>query len=110
MEQICYTTLEEAMTRAAMTRAEAVQKIAASRGRIFALTFIKRTTGERRDMVCRLGVTAHLKGGKPGYDAKAKGLLVVFDLDRADYRAVPVEGITRVTIDGETYTVNGDLP
>ena len=35
---------------------------------IFTVTFIKRTTGEKRVMNCRKGVIKHLKGGKAAYN------------------------------------------
>ena len=44
---------------------EAVEKIEAAKGsgRVFGVRFIKRTTGEVRDMNCRGGVRKHLRGG-----------------------------------------------
>lgn len=74
-----------------------------SDGTIFSVDFIKRSNGERRTMVCRLGVKRHLKGGDSAYDPKKHNLLTVYDMDRAGYRSIPVEAIQRLSIHGQTF-------
>ena len=85
----------------------------------FALTFVKRGkkngegAGEVRTIRCRTGVTKHLKGGSLGYDAKAKGLVVVWIIepDRKPngkdngYRCIPVDGIIGLKAEGREYGV-----
>ena len=56
-----------------MTRDDAVRHILASGGEFVGVEFTKRTTGEVRQMNCRLGVKKHLKGGEQAYDPVAKG-------------------------------------
>lgn len=84
---------------------EAAILLANSDGRIFTVTFQKRTTGEMRVMNCRTGVKKHLAGGEPAYDFAAKGLLPVYDLQNGGYRCLPFDGVKSVRLDGTTYTV-----
>ena len=65
-------------------------------GLIFSVKFEKRTGGEMRHMVCRGKVTSHLKGGTPKYDASAKGLINVFDMQKKAYRTIPVENVKEI--------------
>lgn len=88
-----------------ITPDKAVELILASHGHWLTVTFKKRTTGEMRTMNCRLGVTKHLKGGDPAYDARAKGLICVYDVDAKGYRSISTESITTLVIDGRTYIV-----
>jgi hypothetical protein len=83
-------------------------------GKMFSVTFTKRTTGETRHMVCRQGVRSHLAANpsKPGIDFKGNGLVPVFDMNaegkdgsRGAYRCFPVEGLQTVVIDGIEYKV-----
>lgn len=74
-----------------------------SDGKVFAVEFIKRSTGALRKMRCRVGVRSHLKGGAKRYDANAKRLLTVFDMEAKGYRSIPLEGIKRLTVHGRTY-------
>jgi hypothetical protein len=78
-------------------------KDAVDDGRIFSVEFIKRTTGEKRLMVCRLGVKSHLKGGTKKFDDKEKNLLTVFDVQKKGYRSIPLENIISVKIHGEKF-------
>ena len=85
-----------------MTRQEALNYIMNSGGRIVSLDFTKRSTGELRHMVCRLGVTKHLKGGELSYDPAKHNLLLVFDMSKQAYRAVPLDGIVQIKV-GNRY-------
>lgn len=89
-----------------MTRDEAVRQIRSTAGKIFACEFTKRTTGERRVMVCRLHVRSRLRGGSPAYDAAEKNLITVFDMHKNAFRSVPIEGLTRVRVDGEWRSID----
>ena len=74
-----------------------------SDGAIFSVEFIKRSNGELRKMVCRLGVTKHLRGGEKAYDAKQHNLLTVFDMEKEGYRSIPVESIQKLTVNGQAF-------
>ena len=84
-----------------MTREEAKEAILTSGGQIIGVEFIKRTTGEVRQMVCRTSVHKHLKGGERAYDFVEKDVLPVFDMQKMAYRCIPTEGITRVKVAGQ---------
>ena len=84
---------------------DAIALIENSNGKIITVDFIKRTTGELRTMNCRLGVRKHLKGGELAYDPKEKGLITVFDMQKAGYRSIATESIQRITIGGETHQI-----
>ena len=75
-----------------------------SDGGIFSVEFIKRSNGQLRKMVCRLGVKKHLKGGQKAYSTKVHNLLTVFDMENKGYRSIPVEAIQRLSVNGQTFS------
>lgn len=89
------------------TRKEALEFIRDLGGKIFSVKFIKRTSGELREMVCRQGVKRDLAENptKPGVDFKANELIPVFDMKADAYRSIPIEGIRDIKIDGNWYKV-----
>jgi hypothetical protein len=94
-----------------ISRAAAVQMIQESNGKIMNVLFRKRSDNSLREMICRTGVTKHLKGVGPSYSFEAKKLVSVYDMQAGKeeigkgYRSIPVEGIKQITIDGEVYKV-----
>lgn len=78
-----------------------------SDGKVFTVTFVKRSNGETRVMNCRKGVKKHLKGGVKAYDPKQKGLVCVFDMQKQAYRSIALESIRKVAMEGEVYEVRG---
>ena len=99
-----------------ITTTEAARLIEASNGKIFSVTFTKRTTGESRTMRAMLGENTRkgLAGGPAAYDPKAHDLLWVYlmagDENRAEARnrrSIAVEGITRLALDGKEFQVSG---
>lgn len=74
-----------------------------SDGGIFSVKFIKRSTGEVREMVCRKGVTKHLKGGEQSYDPKAKRLVTVFDMQKQAYRSINLDAVMLLKTEGVEY-------
>lgn len=88
-----------------MTRQQAVKLIRTTKGLIFSVSFVKRTTGEVRDMVCRQGVKKYLKGGPAAYNFSSKGLISVFDMQKVQYRCIPIEGLQKVSVYGKTFQV-----
>ena len=83
---------------------------------IFRVSFIKRTNGERREMVCRTGVSKYVKGEgrRRPYNPAAKQLRGVFDMglasrdgvdaDKPPYRMVPLDTVISITVKGITLT------
>lgn len=58
-----------------------------------------------REMVCRRGVKRYLQGGSLRYDAKARRLVPVFDMQKREYRTVNVATLDSFKIGGETFVV-----
>lgn len=84
-----------------MDSKELASIVAASNGRFVSVTFIKKD-GTERSMLCRLGVTKHLKGGESKLNADQ--YLTVFDVQKEAYRAINKETILSVKLAGATYT------
>lgn len=76
-------------------RYNALQKVGEN-GKFFSVKFIKRSTGEEREMNCRLNVTKHLKGGTKAYNDEEHRLLTVFDIQAQGYRCIPLENLTEI--------------
>jgi hypothetical protein len=70
--------------------------------KIFSVTFEKKD-GTLREMVCRLGVTRHLKGGEMSYSPDDFNYLVVFDMQKEAYRTINVNTLRQFKLDGITY-------
>lgn len=64
--------------------------------KIFSVEFVKKD-GTLRKMHCRLNVKKHLKGGTKKYNAEARNLLTVFDLQKKQYRTINLNTIQRLT-------------
>lgn len=73
---------------------------------IFSVTFTKRTTGERRHMVCRLGARKGVTGAGRKYDPIKKGLLTVYDVQKDGWRSIPLDAIHELKIRGNVYATS----
>lgn len=73
-----------------------------TQGRIFSAYFRKKD-GTMREMICRRGVKAHLRGGKLPYDASQKLLLPVFDMNIQKYRTINFRTLVSFNIGNETF-------
>lgn len=85
-----------------MTQAEMLKKIQDSNGRIMNIVFIKKD-GTRRSMNCRLGVRKGVTGKGMRYYLILKGLLIVFDMGKNNFRTVNLKTIQRVKVSGKEY-------
>lgn len=63
--------------------------IKANEGKIFSVRFTKKD-GTLRDMVCRLGVMKHLRGGNKNTCDAYDHLVTVFDVTKEQYRNINV--------------------
>ena len=86
-----------------ISRKKAKQIISATNGLIFGVRFIKKDNSHRQ-MNCRLGVKAHLKGGKKAYKPSDYGLVGVFDMQKS-YSTVNLMTLYKLTFAGLTYDV-----
>lgn len=77
-------------------------------GKFFTVVFIKRTDGTVRTMRARTGVVRHLIGGERRYDPDQKGLLIVYDIEKRGYRAIPSENVMGIRANGKIYSANAD--
>ena len=102
-----------------ISKATARELIASTRtkGTVFGVTFIKRTTGETRKMNCRLDVKKYLVGGELSYNPADYDLIPVWDVNlakaeggREGYRMINCTGILSLTVSGESYEVDASLP
>lgn len=73
-------------------------------GKIASVTFIKRSDGSERKMLCRTGVHKGVKGVGAAYDADSKNLLTVFDMEKEAFRTIPAENVVEVTARKQHYT------
>ena len=71
-------------------------------GRIFSAYF-RKADGTMRTLVGRRSVKRHLAGGSLPYDAEARNLLPVFDMQAGDYRMVNLATLVSFNIGGETF-------
>ena len=80
------------------------QVVELTKNQIFSARFIKKD-GTIRDMVCRLGVKKHLKGGELKFDAKSKNLLPVFDMQKEAYRMINFNTLIQLKIKNKIYKI-----
>jgi hypothetical protein len=71
-----------------------------SNGKILSVTFIKKD-GTKRTLVGRLGVKAHLKGGKSTVDHDK--YINIYDMQSEGYRNINRETILSVRAEGNEY-------
>ena len=92
-----------------------------SNGKIFSVSFIKRGDGSMRDMIARTGVSKGVSGNGRKFDAASHGLLTVAEFRAAgrnakghfeaqeftagSFRNIGIEGIRRLRLGGQEYTV-----
>ncbi len=88
-----------------LTADQAWALINATKGRLFGASFIKRETGEEREMTARTGVTAYLKGGVLSYNPDNYYLVSVFDVVERGYRMIPVDGLLELRYAGKVWPV-----
>ena len=83
----------------------AIQMIKDSKGKIFGVTFIKRTTGDIRNMSARLGVSKGVTGEGLNYNPESKQLLTVYDMHKKQYRMLNTETLSQLNIQGQLYSI-----
>lgn len=100
-----------------------LEKMIKSARGTFGVTFTKKGSNEVRKMRCGKKTTKYLKGGKASYNAIEKNLLRVIDVnivreaqkagksgaEVSAIRAIPLENITELRCNGQTYQIIGNL-
>jgi hypothetical protein len=84
-----------------VSRDDLIKLIKATDKRLFKVTFRKKD-GEWRDMIAQYGIES-TKGGKLSFDAEKKGLIVVLDKEKEEYRMIVGDSIISAVIDGQSY-------
>jgi hypothetical protein len=85
---------------------EAVRdRLARTKGKIFAIQFIKRSNGKLRTMQARMGVAKDVQNVGLPYNPQKQRLFVVYDVSEEGYRTVPLDGILTLKISGKIYRV-----
>ena len=81
-------------------------------GKAVTVTFIRRTddkktgakAGDRRVLNGRLGVKSKLRGGELAYDPADYDLITIYDLQKHDYRSIPLDAVEEIKADGQVYS------
>ena len=84
---------------------EAVIKIEESEGKIFSVVFRKRTTGEWRKLIGRLGVSKDVNGTGLKYDPASRQLMTVYDMQNQGWRMINKDSISELQTKGESYVI-----
>jgi hypothetical protein len=87
-----------------MSRKEVLENLKAierSKDKIFSCHFIKRTDGSYRKMVARLHVRKGVKGVGMAYNPAEKDLVTVFDMQKNNFRSIPLDSIRYLKVLGE---------
>lgn len=93
------------MNKNKISRTNAVKMMENSKGKFFSVLFTKRTTGEDRKMVVRMGVVKGTKGQKMAYNPKKYDLITVFDVAADHHKTIPVDGLKYIKIGKKNYKV-----
>lgn len=90
----------------AMDPKEVEKILDASRGKIVSVTFIKRTTGEERTLVGRIGKKYKPTGTDPlgGKAARRKrNLFTIYDMQKGGFRMVSMDSVLSIKAAGKRY-------
>lgn len=77
---------------------KAISLIRATNGKVFRATFIKRTTGELRNMVGRTNVTKGVTGVGMKYDPFDRGLMPIYDFQKQEFRMINLETLQEISV------------
>jgi hypothetical protein len=91
----------------AMDPKEVEKILEASKGKIVSVTFIKRTTGELRTLVGRIGKKYTPPGGKDPLGGKAgrrgRNLFTIYDMQKQAFRMVSMDSVIQIKAGGKRY-------
>jgi hypothetical protein len=74
-----------------------------SDGKIFGVTFYKKSDGKLRLIACRLGVKKGLTGQGLAYLPALKGLMCVFDMHKQAYRMINLKTVMAIRSKGRLF-------
>ena len=73
-------------------------------GKIFSAVFTKKD-GEKRKIICRLGVAKYVKGVGLKFKPKERGLIGVFDMRKNAYRFINTNTLEQLKVQGKPYKI-----
>ena len=85
-------------------RNTARQYIYKTNGKIFSAVFTKKD-GEKRNMICSLGVAKYVKGVGRKFKPEERALLGVIDMHKKAYRFINVKTLEQIKVKGIDYKV-----
>jgi len=80
----------------------------ANKGKVIGLSFIKRSTGELRTGVFRVGVGKGVKRHSLKYDTNNYGLITLYDMKAKGFRKIPLDNIVLVKGLGKTWEITSN--
>ena len=78
------------------------------KGNFFRACFVKKD-GTFREMTARFGVKKYLKGGELGYVPEERGYIVVFDVEKKEYRTINLDKLVYLRYNGKEVIGNKAL-
>ncbi len=72
------------------------------------ILFTKKSTGEERLMKCMYGMRVE-KGKGMVYDAEKKGLIVVMDIEKKEYRTIPIVNVKKLIVGDNEYRIVDEI-
>ena len=98
-----------------ISRKRAVDLINGTKGKVFTVNFVKRTTGEVRKMNARTRVRKYVNGEGMKYNPSSKNLITVFDMAVAKtlpkderfkaYRHINIDGLINLIANNKYYEI-----
>ena len=85
-------------------RDTAKQYIYKTNGKILSAVFTKKN-GEKRKMVCKLGVYKYVKGVGLKFNPKDLDLVGVFDMHKKAYRFINIKTLEQIKVKGIKYKI-----
>jgi hypothetical protein len=70
------------------------------KGNFFRACFVKKD-GTMREITARFGVKKYLKGGELTYNPEERGYIVVFDVEKKEYRTINMEKLIYLRYNGK---------
>ena len=89
-----------------MNRDDVEKVLDASKGKIVSVTFIKRTNGEKRTLVGRIGKNYKPKGADPLGGKKARrgrDLFTIYDMQKGGFRMISMDSVISIRAAGKDY-------
>ena len=78
------------------------------KGNFFRACFLKKD-GTIREMTARFGVKKYLKGGELTYNPEERGYIVVFDVEKKEYRTINMDKLIFLRYNGKEVVGKGEL-